>query len=128
MKIEIKNDLFNVVKRLQKIDPDYFVLFNTRTKKFELHNKSQGLGVKTYCLTFPFNVLDVRAVNYTHQTSVRNSVKLFSEIEKNNEKIENNNKNKILDESKYILNEIYSYANANSKDINEKKIFKTKWV
>ncbi len=126
MKIEIKNDLFNIVNRLKQIDENYFVLFNLKNKKFELHNKMQGN--KTYCLTFPFNTLDERAVEHAYKTSVKNASKIFFEIETQNKKIEEKSKQKILDECADIFNEIYKYSNAHTTELSTQGIYKTKWI
>ncbi len=126
MKILIQNDMFNIAKRLKNIDSDYFVLFNTKNKKFELHNSAQGKS--TYCLTFPFDTLDARAIEHTFKTSVRNSSKIFFEIEETNNKIETAQNEKILDECKCIFKDIYNYSNAHTKDFDVEDIYKNKWI
>lgn len=126
MKTIIKDDLFGIVNRLKKIDRDYFVLFNHKNNKYELHNKAQ-LG-NTYCLTFPYKTLDYRAITHTLKTSVRNCEKIFYEIDKVNESIEKSAHNKILDECEYKLKDIISFADKSSKSLNFNQIHKNKWI
>lgn len=126
MKVEIKNDVFNIVKRLKKIDVNYFVVFDFKKKKFELHHRGQGKS--TYCLTFPFSQLDARAIRHTLVTSVKNSEKLFFEIENQNFKIEKDIKNKISDEADYKFRDIVSYLDNTSKTLEFNDIHKNKWI
>jgi len=79
---EIESDCLDIVKRIKSIDKDYFVVFNLNDKKFELHHRSQKK--KTYCLTFPYDVLDERAYLYTLKTRVQNSDEIFKEIDRMN--------------------------------------------
>ena len=83
MKIQIKHDVYDISNRIKDIDRDYFILFNTSTKKFEIHNTAQ-VG-STYCLTLPYPFLDERTLNFVNQTKSAN-------IELILEKIENSNK------------------------------------
>ena len=41
MKIEIKEDLFDIVNRLKEIDDGYFVLYDLKKCRYEVHNKKQ---------------------------------------------------------------------------------------
>jgi hypothetical protein len=84
MKIEIKKDLFNIVKRLKNIDKDYFVLYNTKKSTFELH--AHGQAPTSYCLTFKHLVLDERALTHALKTRRQNQEKLFEEMEIENQR------------------------------------------
>ncbi len=91
---EIESDCLDIVKRIRTIDKNYFVMFNPDTRQFELHNHAQGKG--TYCLTFPFDVLDERAISFTLKTRVQNSDALFEEMEAENRAIEQANIKAVL--------------------------------
>ena len=60
MKIEIEDDVFEIVKRLKEIDDGYFVLYDTCKNRFEVHNYYQE---NTYCLMCPYDVLDDRLID-----------------------------------------------------------------
>ncbi len=81
---EIKSDCLDIVKRLKVIDKDYFVVRSPAKKSFELHNRSQK---NSYCLTFPFDTLDERAINLTLKTRVQNADEIFQKIDKDNQKL-----------------------------------------
>lgn len=81
---EIKSDCLDIVKRLRAIDRDYFVVRNPAKESFELHNRSQK---NSYCLTFPFDTLDERAINLTLKTRVQNADEIFQKIDKDNQKL-----------------------------------------
>lgn len=98
---EIESDCLEIIKRIKAVDEDYFVVFDLDKKKFELHNKSQGGN--TYCLTFPFDTLDERAVTLVLKTRVQNSDALFEEIQRENEKQEKDNIKKIWNDFKETL-------------------------
>lgn len=98
---EIESDCLDIIKRIKAVDEDYFVVFDLDKKKFELHNKSQGGN--TYCLTFPFDTLDERAVTLVLKTRVQNSDALFEEIQRENEKQEKDNIKKIWNDFKETL-------------------------
>ena len=98
---EIESDCLDIIKRIKAVDEDYFVVFNMDKKKFELHNKSQGGN--TYCLTFPFDTLDERAVTLVLKTRVQNSDALFEEMQRENEKQEKDNIKKIWNDFKETL-------------------------
>lgn len=80
---EIESDCLDVIERIKEIDKDYFVVFNLDKRKFELHNRSQWKN--SYCLTFPFDTLDVRCLDYVKKTSAKNAEALFAEMEIENE-------------------------------------------
>ena len=97
MLIKILSDNLFITSRLKEIDNSYFVVFNTKSNKYEVHSKRQVEN--TFCVGLPFSELDERAVDYVLKTRVENIEKIIESIEKNNKKIENNNK-------KFILNKI----------------------
>lgn len=82
MKIKLKHDVFNISKRIKEIDKDYYVVYNTQSLKFEIHNNSQ-IG-SSYCLTLPFNELDERAIWYVCQTKSENIDKILEKIDSEN--------------------------------------------
>lgn len=84
MKIEVKNDVFDIVKRIKNIDADYFVMFDTKRQVFELHCKNQYQN--SFCLTL-YECLDERSISKTLMTRKQNKDKLFEEITKNNHRL-----------------------------------------
>lgn len=113
MKVKITHDVFNIVKRLKAINKNYFIMFNTKTNKYEIHNLKYK---NTLCLVLPYNALDNRAITYVLKSErVEEQLEL---IEKTNLKIEKSNKEKLNDKINYQLKEIYSYANKKVNDFD----------
>ena len=93
---EIDSDCLEIVRRIKSIDEDYFVMFNTQKKTFQLHHRAQRGS--TYCLTFPFDTLDERAYFFVLKTRVQNSDKIFAEMEKQNAQLEKAVSKQVLNE------------------------------
>ncbi len=85
MLIPIHSDLFDITGRLKAIDDGYFVVYNTKVGKFEVHNRKQREN--TYALTVPYPCLDVRTVRHVRRTRAENAARLFAEIEAQNEAV-----------------------------------------
>ncbi|HEY8390163.1 MAG TPA: hypothetical protein VIL26_04340 [Clostridia bacterium] len=66
MKIIIKDDLYDIASRLKSIDSGYFVMFDTISKSYEVHN-SNNIG-STFCLNVPYKELDARTITYVRKT------------------------------------------------------------
>lgn len=41
MILEIKNDVYYIAERLKEIDFKYFILYDTKKQKYEIHHKPQ---------------------------------------------------------------------------------------
>jgi hypothetical protein len=80
----VDSDCLDVVERLRGIDKDYFLVLNLDKNKFELHCSSQY--PQTYCLTFPYEVIDERMVDMALKTRVERSDEIFKELEREEEK------------------------------------------
>lgn len=87
MKIEIDGDVYFIAERLKEIDFNYFILYNTKKKCYEIHHHGQS---DTYCLTVPYDELDERTIDFVNKTRVENRDRLFAELEKENLKIRGN--------------------------------------
>ena len=87
MKIKINRDVYEIAKRIKYIDKDYFIVYDTSAHVFELHNSSQK--DTTYCLTIPYNTLDIRTLIYTYETRSTNIDKIVEKIENDNKLREN---------------------------------------
>jgi len=83
----IKTDVFDIASRIKEIDASYFVAFNYKTKKFEVHSNDNKRGA-SLCLTLPYNRLDNRTLIHARRTRAERVKELIKEIEENNKKIE----------------------------------------
>jgi len=95
---EIDSDCLDIVERIRAIDKDYFIMFDLDVKRFQLHNKSQRIS---YCLTFPYDCLDERAVDMVLKTRTQNADEIFAQIEADNKKIQEKKVKDVLNEKIY---------------------------
>ena len=86
MLIKILSDNLFITSRLKEIDNSYFVVFNTKSNKYEVHSKRQVEN--TFCVGLPFSELDERTVNFVNKTRVENRDRLLRELEIENQKLE----------------------------------------
>ena len=85
MYVKITGDLYGIDKRLKEIDEDYFILFNIKSKCFEVHNQKQaGQAGGTYCLKVPYEDLDSRTVTLVKSTRREYMINILNEIERKN--------------------------------------------
>ncbi len=117
---EIKNDVFNISNRIKEINKNYIVYFNTEIKKYELYHKKYG-----YCLTFPYDELDSRCIEYTLSTRAdRIDVKKFVEdIDRYNENIEKKAIEAQIDKTTYEAKEILKFVGKSvTREVTEELI------
>lgn len=82
MYIRVTHDIFDISQRVKDIDDGYFVLYNSTSKNFEVHNSKQK---DSFCISC--KRLNVEVLNKLHKTKTINLNRIFSEIEENNQKI-----------------------------------------
>jgi len=84
--ILIENDPLFITDRLREIDNTYFVLYNLRLKRYEVHSSGQVGG--SYCFSLPFSSLDERMVTECLRTRRENIDKVIKQLDEENEKLE----------------------------------------
>lgn len=90
MKITIKNDVFNIFKRIKQINNNYFIIFNTNKNKYEIYEKDYLL------FTIPFDYLDVRTIDYVLKMLKTSNEEILKEIEQHNNRLEKNETEKLI--------------------------------
>ncbi len=81
----IFGDPFDICDRLKSVDDGYFVVFNTKRNRYEVHNFK---NVDTFCFVVPYDKLDSRTVDYCLKTRVQNIEALMAEIDAENARIQ----------------------------------------
>lgn len=82
----ISHDLYDIAGRIREIDDGYFILFNRKSGKYEVHHVDSY--PRTYQFLVPFPELDARTLEHCKRTLVQNSERLLAEMDKRNQKIE----------------------------------------
>ena len=81
MKIEIKNDLFDISSRLKEIDTGYGVVYDDVIHRFELTKD----GV--FAAVIPYENLDERTIRFALYTRFDNAEQVIKDIDKHNEEL-----------------------------------------
>ena len=111
----VKTSALNIPERLKQIDKGYFLVFNHRSKEFEVHHREQRDN--TFCLNIPYKELDVRTLELVKRTRMEYAKQIFKEMEENNLKIEREADKKRNEYSKEVLTDIHKYVTRHeSKD------------
>lgn len=101
MHLKLTHDVYEISKRIKNLDRGYYIVYNTSTCKFEVHNFNQLHT--SYCLTLPYANLDERTLNYVAKTRSVNIEKILEEIENNNKIQESTQKRESLSEFQDIV-------------------------
>ena len=100
-KVLITDDTFDISTRIKQIDAGYFVMYNFKTQRFEVHHDGQGL-----CLVLPFDRLDARAVAEVRRTRAERRRQLLEEMDRHNSKLERSLTARILDKARGSYSDI----------------------
>ena len=122
--IKIKEDVFDIVERVKEIDQGYYIVYNTKKSRYEIHNSKQVPS--TFCIVCP-NGLDGSVITKLRKTRIENLDKLLKEMDETNAKNEINQKNKLKDEVSWKAKEIFDYAKSKDENLNFSDIYTTKW-
>lgn len=112
-RIPVLSHAMDIPVRLKEVNRDFFVMFNTRTQRYEIHCASQ-LGDTMAC-SLPFDELDARAIRYAREFSAARTKQIAEEIERYNEKLEKDRYDAMLDKANYKCREAFNYLKNNSK-------------
>ena len=118
--------MFGIAKRIKHIDKGYFIVFDSKTQRYEVHNKNQSKS--TYCLTSPYRGLDKRLLDYVCKTSLQYNKNLIMEIERHNEEIEKNYESNQRNYIESNLKDIYKVTNNSTKNYEIDKSLKNVWL
>lgn len=122
----IKNDMFHISERLKRINKNYYILFNQKKLRFEVHSSEQLNN--SYCFLVPNNKLDKRVLDYVFYSNINNFDSIISKIDNDNAKIINNNRLDKLDSTSQISKEIFDYESGCTRIYNPNTAYKNKWL
>lgn len=77
--MEITEDLFDISQRVKEIDEDYFVVYNEKLNRYEIHNRKQYND--TLSIIVPFNRLDKRVLDKLNETKIERKEEIYSMLE-----------------------------------------------
>ncbi len=103
----VTTSLYHIPERLREIDPAYFVVRNHSTKQWEVHHSGQ-IG-NTLAVNIQFDELDARTIDLVRSTSIQYATNLFREMDRKNEKIENDILKDAIDVAEQKTKELHRY-------------------
>ena len=80
--MEVKEDLFDICKRVKELDEDYFIIFNEKLCRYEVHNKKQN-GC-TLSIVAPYGKLDKRVLDKLRETKIERFDDICSMLKNSN--------------------------------------------
>lgn len=89
----LEDDVFKIGERLREIEDGYFIVYDTRANRYEVHS-AYNRGSSTYAFIVPYDELDSRTIDYCIRTRVANTDRLLKEMEENNRKIRESSERK----------------------------------
>ena len=112
-RIPVLSNAMDIPVRLKEVNRDFFVMFNTRTQRYEIHCASQPGD--TLACSLPYDELDARAIQYAREFSAERTQQIAAEIERYNEKLEKDRYEAMLDKANYQCREAFNDLKNNSK-------------
>lgn len=112
-RIPVLTNIYDIPVRLKEVNRDFFVMFNTRIQKFEIHCASQPFD--TLACVLPFEELDARALQYVREFSRERTQHLAEEIERYNEELDRKEEAAMIDKASYKCREAFNYLKNNRK-------------
>lgn len=106
--LPVVSDVFSISDRIKEIDERYFIMFNYRKSRYEVHVKGQP--DTTLGCVLPFDALDVRALEYVRHYSTERLKQTIREIDEANERLEQTSMKGVLDRGGYKMAEAIRYA------------------
>lgn len=106
--IYVEDNVYDIPRRLrQEVNPDFVVMFNPETQKYEIHRLCRGMY--TLELNLPYDALDARAI--THALHARDVERVRKEIEENNARIDEAKRKEKEHEISCKARDLFDYCN-----------------
>lgn len=98
--------VLKIPERLRSADNNLFVVFNSKTQKYEIHSLANKGN--TLSLNVPFRDLDARCIDYVNKFDLNKHGKgIYQEIEEHNENIERSAQRKYSNDLKGACEEMH---------------------
>lgn len=104
----VTSNVWNIPERLKGLDPRFFVMFNHKSQKFEVH--VTGQPGTTFGLELPFPELDYRAITYTRDRMSDRLDVLMEEVDRHNERLQQTSLDHAFDKPNDLMKEAIVWA------------------
>lgn len=124
--VYVEDNVTNIPRRLQEeVDPNFFIMFNPKTQKFEIHRR--GRNDYTLELNLPFEELDSRAIDYVLNS--RDIKRAREEMEEHNAKLDESNRKRTEHIQSCKTRDLFDYCNHHSdKETLDENAYKTRFM
>lgn len=112
-RIPVISHVTDIPVRLKQLNRAFFVMFNTKKQKYEIHCADQPFD--TLACVLPYDELDARAITYVREHSSERLEKIAREIEEHNERLVAKAEAEMLDKANYKMREAFNYLKNNSR-------------
>ncbi len=106
-RIPVTSNATDIPARLKALRGSWFVMLNTRTQRFEIHDSAQPGG--TLACALPFDALDARAVAYAQRYRAERLRETAREVDAFNERLEREAARSYLDRAADKTREALNY-------------------
>ena len=104
-KVIVKSDALGIIDRLKMWNKKYEIYYNLKSKKYMLYLFENELKPSAYCLTYPFDQIDERMIDYTLKSEIQNRKAYLKEIEESNALLLKKEQNKIKNQMENYLSD-----------------------
>ena len=111
-RIPVLSNVYDIPVRFKEVNRDFFIMFNTRTQKYELHDPKLPFST-LYCV-LPFDELDARSIAYVLERRNICLEDLAREIERYNEELDRKQQAEMIDKANYKCREALNYLKDNT--------------
>ena len=115
----IKNDIFSIAKRINRANKNLFVFLNRKTKTYQIFSKKSGAFLFEKDLG---KTLNQKAITFVFQNKIENMKSIIENMDRQNEKKEKQEDEKMKLFTKDVLTDFISYADKKTEDVDFSKI------
>lgn len=95
----IWSDVFNIAKRVYEYSNNLFVVFNTKTQKYEIHSIANGPGANSKEMDIPYDELDTRTLDRIWWQDIRvHGEEIFKRLDRQAEEYKKRKEKEFRDE------------------------------
>ena len=113
-------DMYCLYKRIKLINLNYVLIFNAKTKNFEIHDKSNRIC--SLCLTISPKDLNEKILDKLYISRKENMKKYFMQIDLENSKRENECIRNIFEKTQDAFGEILSVASRLNHELSQNEM------
>jgi len=117
--IKVNSDMYNICSRIQDIDRYYYVVFNTKTKTYELHHSRQKYN--SFCLNLGQNLTPkcLAKINRTKRSEFK---KILDDLELHNTLVRSKAYELMVDKASCKIKQYISYLDHSTKSVDFNRI------